>query len=170
MSGNPVTEFLSALDDAGCEPKRSGAEWRALCPAHDDRNPSLSVRAGDDGRALVCCHAGCTVDAVCGAIGLRASDLFEPGSRRRNGHAPKTRRRGDGDGIAGKPARGGDSVTVASDATGGRTFLTARDAVAELERRHGPKWAHWIYTDAKGEPVGLVHRRDAHATPVVRPS
>jgi hypothetical protein len=38
---------------------RAGATWMALCPVHDDRNPSLSISAGKDGKVLVCCHAGC---------------------------------------------------------------------------------------------------------------
>lgn len=165
----PVDRVLSALREHGHEPKRAGAGWCCKCPAHDDRNPSLSIHAGDDGRALVNCHAGCTVDAVCGAIGLRPADLFIPDPSRRNGHAPKTRRRGDGDETTRKPARGGDSVTVASDATGGRTFPTARDAVAELERRHGPRSTTWTYHDAGGDPVGLVVRWNTPTGKDVRP-
>lgn len=38
---------------------RSGANWVACCPAHDDRRPSLSLTDTDDGRVLVHCHAGC---------------------------------------------------------------------------------------------------------------
>jgi hypothetical protein len=166
---DPVQRILTALREHGHEPRKAGAGWCCKCPAHDDRNPSLSIRAGDDGRALVCCHAGCSVDAVCGAIGLRPADLFTPDPSRRNGHAPKTRRRGDGDETTRKPARGGDSVTVASDATGGRTFPTARDAVAELERRHGPRSAAWTYHNADGEPVGLVVRWNTPTGKDVRP-
>lgn len=157
-----VDRVLSALRNHGHKPKRAGAGWCCRCPAHDDRNPSLSIHAGDDGRALVNCHAGCTVDAVCGAIGLRPADLFSDDPSRRNGRGPKTRRRSHGDETTRKPARGEDSDTVASDATpsGGRTFPTARDAVAELERRHGPRSTIWTYHDAGGEPVGLTFRRD----------
>lgn len=39
--------------------RRTGATWLACCPAHDDREPSLAIRDGDDGRVLVHCHAGC---------------------------------------------------------------------------------------------------------------
>jgi putative DNA primase/helicase len=39
--------------------KRNGKQWIAQCPAHDDRNPSLSIDNADDGRLLVNCHAGC---------------------------------------------------------------------------------------------------------------
>jgi hypothetical protein len=43
---------------------RAGQGWLALCPAHADRTPSLSISEGDDGRALVRCHAGCEQAAV----------------------------------------------------------------------------------------------------------
>ncbi|MFN7022271.1 MAG: DUF3987 domain-containing protein, partial [Phycisphaerales bacterium] len=166
---DPVQRILAALREHGREPKRAGVGWCCKCPAHDDRTPSLSIHAGDDGRALVCCHAGCTVEAVLAALGLRPADLFTPDPSRRNGRAPKTRRRGDGDETTRKPARGGDSVTVASDATGGRTFPTARDVVAELERRHGPRSATWTYHDADGDPVGLVLRWNTPTGKDVRP-
>jgi hypothetical protein len=48
--------------------RRSGASgWQ--CPAHDDRNASLSVNE-KDGKPLVCCQAGCHTDDVLSAIGL----------------------------------------------------------------------------------------------------
>jgi len=46
----------------------------ARCPAHDDRDPSLSVSV-KDGRVLVHCFAGCAPDAVLGAVGLTWKDL-----------------------------------------------------------------------------------------------
>jgi hypothetical protein len=54
------------------------AQVMARCPAHDDRDPSLSVREADDGRCLVHCFAGCPTEEVIGAVGLKWSDLFEP--------------------------------------------------------------------------------------------
>ncbi len=50
----------------------------AKCPAHDDRNPSLSVNEGDDGKALITCHAGCSRAAVLSALNLSDNDLFPP--------------------------------------------------------------------------------------------
>ncbi len=38
--------------------RRSGTGWMAKCPAHDDSNPSLSIREAD-GKVLLHCHAGC---------------------------------------------------------------------------------------------------------------
>jgi CHC2 zinc finger len=63
--------------------KRSGASWKALCPAHDDRNPSLSIDERD-GRILLYCWAGCSTEAVCAASGIEVRDLFtEPGASRK---------------------------------------------------------------------------------------
>ena len=59
----------------------SGNGWSALCPAHDDHDNSLSVAPGEDGRALVKCHAGCTSEAVLDPLGMKMRDLFSgPGT------------------------------------------------------------------------------------------
>jgi putative DNA primase/helicase len=49
--------------------------WQALCPAHDDRAPSLSISTGN-GEILLHCHAGCEAPAIVGALGLAMGDLF----------------------------------------------------------------------------------------------
>ncbi|MDP1550511.1 MAG: CHC2 zinc finger domain-containing protein [Nitrosomonas sp.] len=57
--------------------KRTGqGRWLACCPAHDDKNPSLAVRELDDGRVLVHCFYGCSVEEVLSAVGLTLADLF----------------------------------------------------------------------------------------------
>ena len=48
----------------------------SCCPPHEDRSPSLAVRELDDGRVLVHCFGGCSVESVLGAIGLDMTDLF----------------------------------------------------------------------------------------------
>ena len=48
--------------------KWHGSYGTARCPAHDDRSPSLSLSIAEDGRTLVKCHAGCSQDAVIGAL------------------------------------------------------------------------------------------------------
>lgn len=55
--------------------RRSGSCWMAKCPAHDDRNPSLSIREVG-GKVLVRCHAGCSQSAVIAA--LKDLGLWEP--------------------------------------------------------------------------------------------
>lgn len=48
--------------------------WQALCPAHDDHNPSLSISVRD-GRILLHCHAGCHTRAIVEALKLDMNDL-----------------------------------------------------------------------------------------------
>lgn len=69
---SPVERLLEKLPDV----RRAGKGWSVRCPAHEDRRASLSIGEGEDGRALVKCHAGCTVDAICEAVGLRVLDLM----------------------------------------------------------------------------------------------
>lgn len=52
-----------------------GEKWKACCPAHDDRRPSLTFKDGDKG-VLLKCFAGCELDEICHALSLRPSDLF----------------------------------------------------------------------------------------------
>lgn len=62
--------------------------WKARCPAHDDRNPSLSIKEGDNGTVLIKCFAGCDVASVVGAMGLQMADLFPPRDRSSRGNGP----------------------------------------------------------------------------------
>ena len=58
----------------GVRPMGAG-RWMALCPAHLDRAPSLTIRDAGD-RVLLHCWAGCDPDAVLAAIGLAWRDLY----------------------------------------------------------------------------------------------
>lgn len=60
---------------AGARPAGTG-RWLARCPAHDDRNPSLSVWLDDEGRVGVKCHAGCDTNAVLAALGLTRQEVW----------------------------------------------------------------------------------------------
>lgn len=79
----PIDKVLATLDRT----RKSGAGWTARCPAHDDRNPSLSVREGDNGAVLIKCMAGCDTAAVVAAMGLQMSDLFPPKDRTSRGNS-----------------------------------------------------------------------------------
>lgn len=57
--------------------------WQALCPAHDDKKPSLSIQQNPDNRLLIHCHAGCGAAEVLEAIGLQFKDLF-PAEKQKN--------------------------------------------------------------------------------------
>ena len=65
-----IDSVVRALDA-----RRSGADWIAKCPAHDDKNPSLSIRDAD-GKVLLHCHAGCTQGDVIDA--LKAHGVWQP--------------------------------------------------------------------------------------------
>src|SRR5262249_12866760 len=51
--------------------RRVGSAWMARCPAHDDREPSLSIGETRDGKVLVHCHAGCDQHLVIAALKAR---------------------------------------------------------------------------------------------------
>lgn len=60
--------------------RKTGGGWMARCPAHDDCKPSLSICDTDDGKVLVCCHAGCDQEQVIAK--LRSRGLW-PGNGER---------------------------------------------------------------------------------------
>jgi hypothetical protein len=70
-SGMNVEAILKRL--RGVRVSRNG--WIAACPAHDDRSPSLSIDERDR-KILLYCHAGCSTEAVCAALGIKMSELF----------------------------------------------------------------------------------------------
>lgn len=84
----PLDLVLAALPEA----KRAASGWLARCPAHDDRTPSLSIGEGEQGQALLHCHAGCPVDRVCEALGLAPRDLWPSGPREAQAAPPPPKR------------------------------------------------------------------------------
>ncbi len=50
--------------------------WAVRCPAHADRTPSLAIRAGDGGRVLLRCWAGCATTDVLAAAGISWADIM----------------------------------------------------------------------------------------------
>lgn len=65
--------LLSRLDGV----RRTGqGQWIAKCPAHADRNASLSIRELDDGRILLNDFAGCATADVLAAVSLSFSNLY----------------------------------------------------------------------------------------------
>jgi putative DNA primase/helicase len=55
---------------------RNGAGYKALCPAHADNKPSLSINDGKDGRIVLHCHADCEPSEVLAAVGLPLAALM----------------------------------------------------------------------------------------------
>ncbi|NLK42460.1 MAG: hypothetical protein GX298_10460 [Planctomycetes bacterium] len=71
-----TTSLLQSILDKLRNVKQVGKGFSAQCPAHKDNRNSLSVSMGDEGRILLCCHAGCTNDAICSAVDIELKDLF----------------------------------------------------------------------------------------------
>jgi hypothetical protein len=131
---DPVERVLARLDGVRRE---SDGGFVARCPAHDDNRPSLRVAKGDGGNCLLHCRAGCGTDAVARSLGLRMSDLS-----------------------AGDGGRWQRSATANHGGMNERAFDSANAAANDYAARLG-RWARsWTYTDAAGEPVGLVLRWD----------
>lgn len=82
-----VEQFLERLEAV----RRNGTGWLARCPAHEDREPSLSIHEGDDGRILVKCFKGCEASAIVAELKLEMRDLF-PEERDRPIAKPERRR------------------------------------------------------------------------------
>ena len=69
MSVEELLDLLEAVRETG--PSR----WKARCPAHDDKTPSLAIRDVDD-MILLQCFAECSTHDIVSAVGRDLSDLF----------------------------------------------------------------------------------------------
>jgi len=49
--------------------------YNCLCPSHEDRLASLSIKFADDGRVLMHCFAGCDIQSILGSVGLDLDDI-----------------------------------------------------------------------------------------------
>ncbi|MCV7204657.1 AAA family ATPase [Mycolicibacterium peregrinum] len=75
--------ILDALKRNGSTVNERGDRAMAQCPAHDDRNPSLSVGQRSDGKGTVVkCFAGCDTADVLAKLGLTMADLFDDAAMR----------------------------------------------------------------------------------------
>lgn len=68
-------EFLTLFKGVKCV---GDNKYMALCPAHNDKNPSLSIGCSKDkGQILLHCHAGCKTEDVLHSVGLQLKDLYK---------------------------------------------------------------------------------------------
>ena len=139
MPGHGLADWFSALERAGCHPRKSGDGWSALCPSHDDKHPSLSVSEGDTQPVVAKCHAGCEFSAIRDALGL---------DRGGNGRA-------------------GLQVAGSAPAQAGPPEPVAPRAWKKLPA--GPGVSRYDYRDEEGELVGVVIREDSGDGKRIRP-
>ena len=55
--------------------KRNNNSIVALCPSHNDKNPSLTASC-NSGKILVKCQAGCTFKEITSALEMEQSQFF----------------------------------------------------------------------------------------------
>ena len=94
-----------------------------------------------DRKILMHCHAGCTVDDICAALGIEKKDLFEDDLARGGGRV-----RGSKGSASEKPC-----ISVSSPA--------AAAARPKKSGGHGKLVCTYIYRDADGAPLFKVERR-----------
>ncbi|MCL5979779.1 MAG: virulence-associated protein E [Gammaproteobacteria bacterium] len=86
----PINRILHRLEKV----KRTAPDkWIALCPAHSDKRPSLSIKQADDGRVLLKCWTGCGAAEIVSALGLSLADLFAGDRRSLSDHGTGPMRR-----------------------------------------------------------------------------
>jgi len=86
-----INDFLSYFEKS----YRSGKdEYQCLCPAHQDKTASLSIKNLPDERILIHCFAGCAANDILEAVGLTFEDIvpkrlgdFKPVSKPFNPYA-----------------------------------------------------------------------------------
>jgi hypothetical protein len=76
VTGAALDRIVAALEAHGSTVRTNGRGVMAACPAHEDRNPSLSVTA-ITGQVLIHCHRGCETEDVLDALGLGLRDLYD---------------------------------------------------------------------------------------------
>lgn len=126
----------------GLSARRSGAGWMAKCPAHEDSNPSLSIRE-DGGKILLRCHAGCAQRDVIEA--LKARGLWETTSEK-------------------AWARRLVATYDYTDAAGELLFQVLRFDPKDFRQRRPDGHGGWIWK--KGQQV-LYHLREVMESPIV---
>lgn len=70
-----MTPHLQIIGNRFDDFQKNGSGYKALCPAHDDNSPSLSLKDADNGGVLVKCMAGCDTATVLEIVGLKLKDL-----------------------------------------------------------------------------------------------
>ncbi len=131
----PVELVLERLGDH----KQRQDYYIACCPAHQDTEPSLSIKEGDNGKALLHCFAGCETLKIVAALNLEMSDLFPTASA--NGY-----RNGS--------TKNGGSKTTAT--------WSIRDAAGELQAMH-VQTIHAPFHN-RADDRGMVSLRDIRNT------
>lgn len=76
MNETAYDRLIGALRQYGYRLRDSGRRAESQCPAHPDRQASMSI-TGIEGQVLVHCHAGCETPDIVAAVDLTMADLYD---------------------------------------------------------------------------------------------
>ena len=66
-------------------------QYMAICPAHDDHSPSLSIGLSKDRKQILLnCFAGCKAEDILNNVGLKLKDLYDNDERNETNTMSKT--------------------------------------------------------------------------------
>ena len=141
-------KFIGGFEQA--KPTARGAMVR--CPAHEDKQASLSVGRAQDGGVVLKCFAGCETVEVVRAMGLSMSDLFaEHKKTDANGHAvpvsffkKKPAKVANPSSPTAKAKPVVDRVYSYTDALGRESYQAVRLIPKSFRQRHGAE-GHWTW-------------------------
>jgi len=86
MQAQKIIERLDRVKEVkGKHPQN----WKACCPAHNDKTPSLEISETAEGKVLLNCWAGCTGQDIVDSLGLSITDLFPYRELQRPHRAPR---------------------------------------------------------------------------------
>jgi hypothetical protein len=140
--------LLAVIADRCQRVKWKGSEeFTSSCPnhnahAHGDRNKSFSARATHD-RVLLKCHAGCSIDDICRALGLEEKELFfDQPKHGANGETPRPA-------VSNLREMPGPKIVATYDYTdeaGKLLFQSVRFEPKDFRQRHpGANGGGWIW-------------------------
>ena len=168
MQTDPVAALVANLQRGGYDPRSTGpGSWESRCPAHGGRRRNLSVKKGDDGRALVFCTTppGCSYDSIMGALGLSPADLFPE----RN-PAPRITNSANSANIANEVPGEKSSNCGDNGKAKPRHFQTPELALAGEIQALGPPSDSWAYQRVDGTEVLRVYRFDCEDAGTGKPT
>jgi DNA primase (bacterial type) len=112
--------------------KKNGSGYMACCPAHEDKNPSLSV-CEKSGKILIKCFAGCSYETIMSALDMPVNDAM-----------PKTA----------KPSKREIKQTYDyTDRSGQLIFQVVRFEPKSFSQRHPGGKTGWLWNMKDIEPV-----------------
>ena len=151
-----LSEWTDALERLG---KRLGKNGNWQCPAHEDHNPSMSLKE-ENGKVLVKCFAGCTFEQIKDALGLtRTPPRSAVAGGARKNPTPTSRK------PPRKPPKRVERLPdlptwYYHDADGERAF-----AVQRIDHPEGKSFIQWTPDGAEWVGRGLPGKRPLYRLP-----